>query len=88
MAALLAAKRHISPGNRVLILGGSGGVGTFLIQLAKQYDASFIATTSTGGQLLTSLGADRVIDYRKESWWDIPEFEGNSSSFFRKKNFY
>jgi NADPH:quinone reductase-like Zn-dependent oxidoreductase len=57
-------------------LGGSGGVGTFLVQLARNYAlASFIATTSTDEPLLKSLGADHVIDYTQQCWWDIPEFE-------------
>jgi len=58
---------------RILILGGSGGVGTAAIQLAKA-KASFVATTSTQSDLCLKLGADRVIDYRTENWWEIQEF--------------
>ena len=66
------------PNPRILILGGSGGVGTATIQLAKsKAKASFVATTSTQSDLCLSLGADRVIDYRKENWWEIQEFRDN-----------
>jgi NADPH:quinone reductase-like Zn-dependent oxidoreductase len=58
---------QIKPGNTVMIHGASGGVGTFAIQLAKYYGAQVTAVCSTKNveQALT-LGADRVIDYRKE----------------------
>jgi NADPH:quinone reductase-like Zn-dependent oxidoreductase len=56
------AVEHVKTGSRVLILGGSGGVGTFLIQLARNAGASYIATTSTDEQLCHSLGADYVIN--------------------------
>eukprot|EP00924_Labyrinthula_sp_SR-Ha-C_P011196 snap_masked-scaffold_48-processed-gene-0.25-mRNA-1 protein AED:0.07 eAED:0.07 QI:0/-1/0/1/-1/1/1/0/359 len=58
---------------RVLVLGGSGGVGSVFIQLAKNlFNASFIATTSSGRkkELCEKLGADLVIDYKKD-----PELE-------------
>ena len=61
-------------GNRVLILGGGGGVGTALVQLAKRAGAAYVATTSTNGELLRSLGADRVINHTKEDWAAVPEF--------------
>lgn len=69
------AVQHVKTGNRVLILGGSGGVGTFLIQLASNAGASYIATTSTDEQLCHSLGADHVINYKKQNFWDIPAFK-------------
>lgn len=66
------------PNSRILILGGSGGVGSATIQLAKgKAKASFVATTSTQSDLCQSLGADRVIDYRKENWWEVQEFRDN-----------
>lgn len=64
----------VQTGSRVLVLGGSGGVGTATVQLCKNAGASFVATTSTQGDLMTSLGADRVVDYRSENWWEINEF--------------
>jgi NADPH:quinone reductase-like Zn-dependent oxidoreductase len=63
----------VDTGPRVLVLGGSGGVGTLAIQLAKHvYGASFVAATaSTGGEkeeLCRSLGADEVVDYRTQKF--------------------
>lgn len=62
---------HIGPGSRVLILGGSGGVGTLVLQLAKLKGAVFVATTPTNAALAQSLGADVAIDYRTTNWWDV-----------------
>jgi NADPH:quinone reductase-like Zn-dependent oxidoreductase len=62
---------HVQPNQRVLILGGSGGVGSSAITLAKHHaKASFVATTSTQTELCTTLGADVVINYRTENWWE------------------
>jgi 2-methylene-furan-3-one reductase len=63
--------------DRILVLGGSSAVGSGIVQLAKDAGASFIAATSTDEPLLTSLGADMVIDYRTQNWWEIPEFKTN-----------
>jgi alcohol dehydrogenase len=58
---------NVSPGMRLLITGGTGGVGTFAIQLAKLMGAEVSVTCSTAGrELAESLGADRVIDYKTE----------------------
>jgi len=68
--------------SRILILGGSGGVGSAAIQMAKRHNkASFIATTSTQAEMCKSLGADRVIDYRQENWWEIKEFQNEQQKF-------
>ena len=59
----------IQAGQTVLIHGGSGGVGSFAIQIAKARGAKVIATASTPNQdLLKQLGADVVIDYTKPNW--------------------
>src|SRR5438874_7996865 len=59
-------------GQTVLIHGGSGGVGTFAIQIAKAHGARVIATASTANQdLLKQLGADIAIDYTKTKFEDI-----------------
>lgn len=67
VAGLAAAK--IKSGERVLVLGGGGGLGTFLVQMLKSAGAGYIACTSTDEPLMLSLGADKVINYRNKQWW-------------------
>ncbi|OWM76061.1 hypothetical protein CDL15_Pgr009706 [Punica granatum] len=65
-----------SAGKSILILNGSGGVGSLVIQLAKHvFGASRVAATSgpRNLELLKSLGADLAIDYTKENFEDLPE---------------
>lgn len=59
-------------GDKILILGGSGGIGTVAIQIAKQLGA-FVATTTsaTNFELVKSLGADLVLDYRTTNFAEI-----------------
>lgn len=73
-AARLVAQKFVQPNSRVLLLGASGGVGTFFCQYAKLQGACFLAATTTQADLVQSLGVDRVIDYRTENWWEL-EFE-------------
>jgi NADPH:quinone reductase-like Zn-dependent oxidoreductase len=62
----------LTAGQRILIVGGSGGVGHFAIQIAKAMGAYVIASASTRNlELLRSLGADQVIDYRSEPYTDF-----------------
>jgi NADPH:quinone reductase-like Zn-dependent oxidoreductase len=63
---------HLQSGQTVLIHGGSGGVGSFAIQIAKARDARVIVTASTANQdLLKELGADVAIDYTKTKFEDV-----------------
>jgi NADPH:quinone reductase-like Zn-dependent oxidoreductase len=65
----LVERANLRKGQKVLIHAGSGGVGTFAIQLAKHLGATVATTTSTANvDLVRSLGADIVIDYKKEDF--------------------
>lgn len=62
----------LQPKERILIHGGSGGVGTFAVQLAHRHGAYVISTTSTKNiALVKQLGADEVIDYKTQNFQDI-----------------
>ena len=62
----------LKKGQKVFIQAGSGGVGTFAIQLAKHLGATVATTTSTGNvNLVRSLGADIVIDYKNEDFENV-----------------
>ena len=79
VTALNAAMRgaaRVRPGDRVLVLGGSGGVGSSVVQLARAAGAGFVAATSTQGALLRRLGCNRVLDYREpgQDWWRDADF--------------
>ncbi|QFQ27230.1 NADP-dependent oxidoreductase [Bacillus thuringiensis] len=63
---------QLQKGQKILIHAGSGGVGTFAIQLAKIMGAIVTATASeAGANLVTSLGADEIINYKTEKFEDI-----------------
>lgn len=74
VSALQALVGHINlqPGQKILIHGGAGGIGTMAIQIAKHIGA-YVATTATGEGLeyVKQLGADEVIDYQSQSFDEL-----------------
>jgi NADPH:quinone reductase-like Zn-dependent oxidoreductase len=68
----LKERANLQPGQKVFIPAGAGGIGTFAIQLAKNLGATVGTTTSTGNvDLVRSLGADEIIDYKKKEFEDV-----------------
>jgi NADPH:quinone reductase-like Zn-dependent oxidoreductase len=69
---VLVEQAGLKKGQKILIHAGSGGVGTFAIQLAKHLGATVATTTSTANvALVESLGADVVIDYKKQDFEEV-----------------
>jgi len=65
---------QLQPGQRILVLGGSGSLGSAAVQIAAAIGAHVTATCSTRNVgFVADLGADRVIDYTKEEFTDLPE---------------
>ena len=76
VTALQALRDHgkLEPGQRVLINGASGGVGTYAVQIAKAFDATVTGVCSERNKaLVQSIGADHVIDYRQTNYTDGEE---------------
>lgn len=79
---MMITRGRVSAGERVLILGASGGVGTACVQIAKNAGAEVIACASSAAKLerLRKLGADHLIDYTREDFstraWEISGRKG------------
>lgn len=74
-ALKIVTRAKVKEGDRVLVLGGSGGVGTLIVQLLNNKNCSYVAATSTNEDLMKELGVDMVIDYTKGNWYEEKDWQ-------------
>ena len=67
----LVDRAQVKPGQKVLVHAGSGGLGSTVIQLAKHLGATVTTASGQNAELVRSLGADVVVDYKKEDFADV-----------------
>lgn len=88
----LRDKAHVGPGETVLIIGASGGVGTYAVQIAKALGADVTAVCSPAKvEMVRSIGADRVLDYTRDDFttsgrYDVILDIGGNSSLSRLRS--
>ena len=78
VVAVITVERWLTPGDRVLVLGATGGVGSHAVQLLKSGGASFVAAVARIPECLAARDVDRVINYTQENWWEVSEFQGGN----------
>jgi len=92
VVAVRLVEKWVRPGDRVLVLGATGGVGIHVVQLLKRVGASFVAATTQSVNRIDDMEefhrardqkagplVDRVIDYTSApAWWDLTEFQGRN----------
>ena len=75
---------RIKPGQSVLVIGASGGVGSYAVELAKHHfgAARVTAVCSTSKiDMVRALGADTVLDYRSQNWWELAREGGHNAPY-------
>jgi NADPH:quinone reductase-like Zn-dependent oxidoreductase len=88
VTALQALRDHCRAraGQRLLVVGASGGVGTFAVQLAKAFGANVTAVCSTAKvDMVRSIGADRVIDYAHADITDDDQHYDKNAAAIRRR---
>lgn len=77
IVATVITEKWVNVGDRVLVLGATGGVGSHVVQLLKRAGAAFVAATARIPQRLDPKHVDWMINYTQEDWWQIAEFKAD-----------